>query len=69
MWHKNTNGTIGEDFYTDPSGFTVDLFQVHYIESKKVPTLITEVLDIIIFGIHTQHRNGYQIELVKFFLI
>ncbi len=35
MWHKNPNKTIGEYFYTDPSGFTVDLFQTHYIKSKK----------------------------------
>jgi hypothetical protein len=36
MWHKNPNGTIGEVFYTDPSGFTnQNLFQVHYIKSKK----------------------------------
>jgi hypothetical protein len=36
MWHKNTKATIGETFYTDPSGFTqVDLFQPYYIQSKK----------------------------------
>ena len=36
MWHKNPNATIGEEFYTDPSGFTqVDLFKVQYIKSKK----------------------------------
>lgn len=36
MWHKNTNRTIGEEFFVDPSGFTsLNLFQPHYIESKK----------------------------------
>ena len=36
MWHKNSNGTIGEDFYTDPSGFTnQNLFQPYYIKSLK----------------------------------
>jgi hypothetical protein len=36
MWHKNPNGTIGEDFYTDPSGFTsLNLFEVHYIKSNR----------------------------------
>jgi len=36
MWHKNPNGVIGEVFYTDPLGFTSkNLFQVHYIESRK----------------------------------
>jgi hypothetical protein len=36
MWHKNTNRTIGQDFYTDPSGFTQqNLFQAYYIKSKK----------------------------------
>jgi hypothetical protein len=36
MWHKNPNATIGETFYTDPSGFTTqNLFEVHYIKSKK----------------------------------
>lgn len=36
MWHKNPSGTIGEEFFVDPSGFTsVDLFQVQYIKSNK----------------------------------
>ena len=35
MWHKNPNKTIGENFFTDPSGFTPDLFQTYYIKSKK----------------------------------
>jgi len=36
MWHKNQNSTIGETFYTDPSGFTTqNLFEVHYIKSKR----------------------------------
>ena len=36
MWHKNPNGVIGEEFFTDPSGFTSqNLFKVHYIKSKK----------------------------------
>jgi hypothetical protein len=36
MWHKNPNATIGEEFYTDPSGFTSqNLFEVHYIKSTR----------------------------------
>ncbi len=36
MWHKNSGATIGEEFYTDPSGFTsLNLFEPHYIESKN----------------------------------
>jgi hypothetical protein len=35
MWHKNPNKTIGEYFFTDPSGFTPDLFQTYYIKSKR----------------------------------
>jgi len=35
MYHKNTTGTIGEYFYTDPTGFTPDLFQTFYIKSKR----------------------------------
>ena len=36
LWHKNINGTIGQDFYVDPSGFTSqNLFTVNYIKSKK----------------------------------
>jgi hypothetical protein len=36
MWHKNPNATIGEEFFVDPSGFTSqNLFEVHYIKSKK----------------------------------
>jgi hypothetical protein len=33
MWHKNTNGTIGQDFYIDPSGYT--LLNPYYIQSDK----------------------------------
>jgi hypothetical protein len=33
MWHKNTGGTIGQDFYIDPSGYT--LLDTYYIESTK----------------------------------
>ena len=38
MWHKNTTCCNGETFYVDPSNSEfegLDLFQVHYIESKK----------------------------------
>jgi hypothetical protein len=36
MWHKSKTGKIGEDFYTDPSGFTsYNLFKPYYIKSKK----------------------------------
>ena len=36
MWHKNSSGTIGQDFYTDPSGFTSqNLFVPYYIKSTK----------------------------------
>ena len=35
MWHKNSNATMGQSFFTDPAGFdSYDLFQVNYIESK-----------------------------------
>ena len=33
MWHKNTGGTIGQEFYIDPSGYT--LLEEYYIESAK----------------------------------
>jgi len=35
LLNKNTTQQIREYFYTDPSGFTVDLFQTQYIKSKK----------------------------------
>lgn len=36
MWHKNSGATVGEEFFVDPSGFdTLNLFEPHYIESKK----------------------------------
>ena len=36
MWHKNSNATIGEDFYTDPDGFSsLNLLQPYYIKSLK----------------------------------
>ena len=36
MWHKNSNGTVGEEFYVDPSGFTsLNLFEPHYMESSR----------------------------------
>lgn len=33
MWHKNTGGTIGQEFYIDPLGYT--LLEEYYIESTK----------------------------------
>jgi len=34
LWHKNSNGTIGQEFYVDPTGFTAqNLFQVNFIQS------------------------------------
>ena len=36
MWHKNPDCCHGQTFWVDPPGFDeLDLFQVHYIESKK----------------------------------
>ena len=36
MWHKNSNGTVGEEFYVDPSGFTsLNLFEPYYMESSR----------------------------------
>lgn len=36
MWHKNSNATIGEDFYTDPDGFSsLNLLQPYYVKSLK----------------------------------
>ncbi len=36
MWHKNPNKTIGEDFYTDPDGFSsLNLLTPYYIKSSK----------------------------------
>ena len=34
MWHKSTDGTIGETFYVDPPGYDgLNLFTVNYIKS------------------------------------
>jgi hypothetical protein len=36
MWHKNPDCCHGQTFWVDPPGFEeLDLFKVHYIESKK----------------------------------
>jgi hypothetical protein len=36
MWHKNSNATIGEEFYLDPTGFTSqNLLQVNYLQSSR----------------------------------
>lgn len=36
MWHKSTDGNIGETFYVDPPGYDgLDLFDVKYIESRR----------------------------------
>lgn len=36
MWHKNSDCCFGNTFWVDPPGFDdKDLFQVHYIKSKK----------------------------------
>jgi hypothetical protein len=68
MWHKNPNGTIGEDFYTDPSGFTsLNLFEVHYIKSKKDIQFNTPGLRYYhLWDTHT-NTNGYPNRVGKVF--
>ena len=68
MWHKNPNGTIGEDFYTDPSGFTsLNLFEVHYIKSKKDIQFNTPGLRYYHLWDTHANTNGYPNRVGKVF--
>ena len=68
MWHKNPNATIGEDFYTDPSGFTsLNLFEVHYIKSKKDIQFNTPGLRYYHLWDTHANTNGYPNRVGKVF--
>jgi len=68
MWHKNPNGTIGEDFYTDPSGFTsLNLFEIHYIKSKKDIQFNTPGLRYYHLWDTHANTNGYPNRVGKVF--
>jgi hypothetical protein len=68
MWHKNPNGTIGEDFYIDPSGFTsLNLFEVHYIKSKKDIQFNTPGLRYYHLWDTHANTNGYPNRVGKVF--
>jgi len=68
MWHKNPNGTIGEEFFVDPSGFTsLNLFQVQYIKSNKTSSFNDPGLRY--FHLWDTHANsdGYPSRVGKVF--
>jgi hypothetical protein len=68
MWHKNPNATIGEDFYTDPSGFTsLNLFEVHYIKSAKDIQFNTPGLRYYHLWDTHANTNGYPNRVGKVF--
>jgi hypothetical protein len=68
MWHKNSGSTIGEEFYTDPSGFTsLNLFEPHYIESKKDPNFNEPGLRYYHLWDTHPNTNGYPNRVGKVF--
>lgn len=68
MWHKNSGGTIGQEFYTDPSGFTsLNLFEPHYIESKKDPNFNDPGLRYYHLWDTNPNTNGYPNRVGKVF--
>jgi len=68
MWHKNSGATIGEEFYTDPSGFTsFNLFEPHYIESKKDPNFNEPGLRYYHLWDTHPNTNGYPNRVGKVF--
>jgi len=68
MWHKNSGATIGEEFYTDPSGFTsLNLFEPHYIESKKDPNFNEPGLRYYHLWDTHPNTNGYPNRVGKVF--
>lgn len=68
MWHKNSGATIGQEFYTDPSGFTsLNLFEPHYIESKKDPNFNDPGLRYYHLWDTNPNTNGYPNRVGKVF--
>ena len=68
MWHKNSGGTIGEEFYTDPAGFdSLNLFEPHYIESKKDPNFNDPGLRYYHLWDTRPNTNGYPNRVGKVF--
>jgi hypothetical protein len=68
MWHKNSGATIGQEFYTDPSGFTsLNLFQPHYIESKREPNFNDPGMRYYHLWDTNPNTNGYPNRVGKVF--
>jgi hypothetical protein len=68
MWHKNSGATIGQEFYTDPSGFTsLNLFEPHYLESKKDPNFNDPGLRYYHLWDTNPNTNGYPNRVGKVF--
>jgi hypothetical protein len=68
MWHKNSGATVGQEFYTDPSGFTsLNLFEPHYIESKKDPNFNDPGLRYYHLWDTNPNTNGYPNRVGKVF--
>ena len=60
MWHKNTNATIGEEFYIDPTGFTSqDLLQVNYIQSSRNEDMNSPGIRYFHLWDTHENTNGY----------
>ena len=60
MWHKSTDGNIGEVFYTDPPGYSsLDLFSVEYIKSDPNSNMNNPGLRYYHLWDTNTNTNGY----------
>lgn len=60
MWHKNSNATIGEEFYIDPTGFTSqNLLQVNYVQSSRNEDMNSPGIRYFHLWDTHENTNGY----------
>jgi len=60
MWHKNSNATIGEEFYIDPTGFTSqNLLQVNYVQSTRNEDMNSPGIRYFHLWDTHENTNGY----------
>lgn len=60
MWHKSTDGNIGESFYVDPPGYNnLNLFEYNYISSTPDDTMNDPGLRYYHLWDTNTNTNGY----------
>jgi len=68
MWHKNPECCYGQSFYVDPPSFeSLNLFEVHYIESTRNPDMNTPGIRYYHLWDTNANSDGYPSRVGKVF--